>query len=287
MRESHLPLSKKKYLLIVLLLSCSFFSQLVSAEGGTGGNKDEPLSLVTSSITNGETNISIKPTIKLTFNKNIVNMSVSENNKTYFTIQKADGQTIPIDVVLADDQIEFEKRNDAVLIAKADLENGTNYSIVISPLLKSKSGISLGNEIRISFTTEGTKQIDNTQTSVPTPITSNLGTKTQTTNNTSNQAVNQLSQSTNGQTTNAQTTNNTQKETTNVEKQPDGETTDKVQEENVEKPKNIKPYEKAIKTNSEKGTKSDNNFLTTSMIIGFIVIILGVSVFFYFRKKLK
>ena len=94
--------------------------------------------------------------IELIFSKNVVNMVVSENNKDCFTvIHKNDRAEIPIDVQMADDQIEREKRNIITIIMEKPLEQLKAYQIVISPELESKSGEKLGKELVLEFVTLG------------------------------------------------------------------------------------------------------------------------------------
>lgn len=156
LKMGNISFSISKLLLCIILLAVSFNYQTAFAEGGggSGGGKSEPLSLVASTIANGGENVSLKPEIKLTFSKNIVNMKVVDNNKNCFSLATADGIAVPFTLHLADDQIEFEKRNDAVIIPNSELNQGTTYIISISPTLQSKSGVTTGKEIKISFTTE-------------------------------------------------------------------------------------------------------------------------------------
>ena len=161
MMRKELFFSKARILLFILVLSSLFIGQMASAEGGTGGGKNEPLALISSTINNGATGVSLKPEIKLTFSKNIVNMKVVENNKNCFSLQTEDGVKVPINLFLADDQIEFEKRNDAIITPVNNLDQGTTYFVVVSGSLTSKSGVTTGKETRISFTTEGVKQETN------------------------------------------------------------------------------------------------------------------------------
>jgi len=157
MGRKGLVFSNARILLFILILFSLSIGQSASAEGGTGGGKNEPLALRSSSINDGATGVSLKPEIVLTFSKNIVNMKVVENNKKCFSLQTEDGVKVPINLFLADDQIEFEKRNDAIITPVDNLTQGTTYLIVISGSLTSKSGIATEKETRLTFTTEGAK----------------------------------------------------------------------------------------------------------------------------------
>lgn len=95
--------------------------------------------------------------IEFTFSKNVVNMMVTENNSKCFKItNKEDGNEVPLEVQMADDQIEREKRNNINLIIKENIESLKTYQIVISPELESKSGEKLGEELILEFMTLGT-----------------------------------------------------------------------------------------------------------------------------------
>lgn len=124
-----------------------------SASDGGSGN-DDPLALLSSSIQNGTTGVSLKPEIKLTFSKNIVSSGVSEHNQQCFSLLSANGTLIPIDIIFADDLIDPDKRNDAIIIPKNPLDIATTYTLVVSSDLKSKSGVTTGQETKITFTTE-------------------------------------------------------------------------------------------------------------------------------------
>ena len=95
--------------------------------------------------------------IEFTFSKNVVNMVVSENNsKCFKVIDKKDGNEVSLEVEMADDQIEREKRNNINLIIKDSIESLKTYQIIISPELESKSGEKLGEELVLEFMALGT-----------------------------------------------------------------------------------------------------------------------------------
>lgn len=160
-------ISKAKYLLFIFVLSSFFTGQIVSAQGdGTGGNSGQPVTLVSSSIANGAAGVTLKPTIKLVFDKNIVNFTVKDNNLKCFTLHSSTGASVPIDVIFADDQVDFADRDNAIITPKANLDQGTTYTLDVSPNLQSKSGSTLAQEVKITFTTEGTKPASNNNTNV-------------------------------------------------------------------------------------------------------------------------
>lgn len=314
MRENKRFLSKTKLLLFIILLSSFFIGQMASAEGdgsgggtggGTGGGKSQPLTLESSTIKDGATGVSLKPEITLTFSKNIVNMTVNENNKNCFSLQTSNGTNIPINLTLPDDQIDFEKRNDAIITPKANLSQGTTYSIVISSSLKAKSGVTTGKEIKITFTTEVEKPAtNNNDTSKPTPkpetaapkgeITTKPGTVVAKDPNTSKPEnksnPNPTSKvdekpSTDQNTTDSQT--KTADNNTTVEQQPNvdkNENETAVSDEPTEK---ATPYEAvtAPKTKTDETPSSHNNTYIFVIVISVFVIIAAIISYFYIRKK--
>jgi hypothetical protein len=308
MRDKNRFLSKTKLLFFIIVLSSFVMGQTAFAEGdGTGGGKSEPLTLVSSSIKDGATGVSLKPEIQLTFSKNIVNMTVNENNKNCFSLLTASGTAIPINLFLADDQIDFEKRNDATITPKANLEQGTTYSVVVSPTLKAKSGVTTGKEIRITFTTEGTKAApsnNNNNPSKTTPKPETQAPKSETP--TKPESVKPKVENTpkadskkNENTTSKvvekapteQNTAETQTKTTEdipaVEEQPHEDAAMQETAVSAAEPEKGTPYVAAATTNKEKDeTQSSNSNNNTSIYIlvsSLIVIIAAISI--YLRKK--
>lgn len=144
---------KSKFWLVVLLslLLCICTMSTVLADGGGGSNN--PFSLKTSIPEDGQKKVSIDSDIILTFSKNVVNILVKENNEKCLKLLDEDGQAIPIEIVMADDQVEREKRNDIILAPKESLGHGKTYKVVIAKDLMSKSGVTLEDEVTISFKT--------------------------------------------------------------------------------------------------------------------------------------
>ncbi|MGI6434175.1 MAG: Ig-like domain-containing protein [Syntrophomonadaceae bacterium] len=164
-------------LLAVLVLLC--IPGAVFAAGGTGdgsgGGKLQPLAITNALPADGATGVGLSDQIKLTFSKNVVYMTVRENNRGCFSLWNGDTR-VPIEVIMADDQIEREKRNDVIIKPLAKLQPGTTYRVEVEPGLESKSGVTLGQKATLSFTTAGTKASDKTgqqateaSPSVPTP----------------------------------------------------------------------------------------------------------------------
>jgi Bacterial Ig-like domain len=293
-----------KRILFILTILSLFTGQIASAEGdSTGGGKSEPLTLVYSSIQNGASGVPLMPEIKLTFSKNIVNMSVSDNNNNCFSLLNEAGAATPIDVIFADDQIDFEARNDALIVPKDNLSQGTKYILVVSSALKSKSGVTTGKDIRISFTTEGSKQAPAASTPAPatqTPTTqapattvpagrTTTNTSTAAAKETTNPVVNTTSpEDKTSETQQQQTVENTSADDNNAgsDTKEAATTEDNGQTVSEEKAKTPKPYT-AVKTTSKKVEKKQSSSNAPMMFgIILVIIIAGGAIYFYRKRKL-
>lgn len=157
----------KKYYIIVSLI-CIFSLLLFVGTGlaagggggsgsgsGSGDSEGAPLSLVSSTPAAGAKNVAVDSQIKLTFSKNVVNMAVKDNNLKCFSLLDAKGQAVAIDVKMADDQIEADKKNDVILIPRQTLNGGEQYSVVVSKDLTAKNGTKMDKETKVTFSTVG------------------------------------------------------------------------------------------------------------------------------------
>jgi|CZCA01.1.fsa_nt_gi methionine-rich copper-binding protein CopC len=148
----------RKTLIITLALLCSIMLVLPVLAGqgdGSGGGKGQPLALVSSSPADGQKNVALPVEIKMSFSKNVVYMTVRDNNSKCFAMYSQDGKQVPIEVIMADDQIEFDKRRDIIVKPLQELQAGTTYTVKVAPQLESKSGVNLDKETTLSFTTAG------------------------------------------------------------------------------------------------------------------------------------
>lgn len=173
---------KKNYRILgplcITLLFCLLWPAFAAAANGngagdgSGGGQQQPLMVEKAVPADGAAGVSLNPEIKITFNKNVCYMTVRENNRNCFSMW-AGNTRIPIEVIMADDQVERDKRNDAIIKPKQQLNAGTEYRIEIAPNLESKSGVTLGKKATITFTTAGVavdeKPAENTTQSTSTP----------------------------------------------------------------------------------------------------------------------
>ncbi|HWP95754.1 MAG TPA: Ig-like domain-containing protein [Syntrophomonadaceae bacterium] len=145
----------KRKLLIFVMMVLLIFQTLPAMAGqgdGSGGGQDQSLLLVTSSPANGAKEAALDTQIKLTFNKNVVNMSVQANNRGCFTLLGG-GKAVAITVKMADDQVQPEGKRDIILVPQNPLTPGTSYRVTIASGLQAKSGSLLGQAVSLSFTT--------------------------------------------------------------------------------------------------------------------------------------
>lgn len=145
---------KKTFALLIALImmfSLSFAAFAGNGDGSGGGN-GQPLMLAGSSVSNGSKNVPTDVYITLTFSKNVVNFTVKNNNMGCFSMRDSKGGSVPISVVMGDDQVDPDCKR-IIGIQTSDLAEGETYTLVISGNLQSKSGVSLGSDISISFTT--------------------------------------------------------------------------------------------------------------------------------------
>ncbi|BES64518.1 hypothetical protein SANA_09570 [Gottschalkiaceae bacterium SANA] len=153
----------------LLILVCLLASTGFAANG-------EPLTLESSSPENGAVDISTDlEEIELMFSKNVVNMKVSENNKTCIEFVDQDGNQVSFDLFMADDQVDREKRDYLYIRPRNTLLEGTTYIVKISKDLTSKSGTALEEALEVSFTTIGGEVVIEHTDQEPTPPSSNNG----------------------------------------------------------------------------------------------------------------
>lgn len=149
----------------VLLLVMVLFTSVIFAgngDGTGGGGGTEPVSLASSSPANGATNVSLNTSIHLEFTKNVVNLSVAENNKGCFKLTDSNGKAVGIQILMGDDQLDTTVKKIIDIQPTSSLQNGMKYTLTISGNLMGKNGYTMGNTATVSFTTQGTSKTTNT-----------------------------------------------------------------------------------------------------------------------------
>ena len=87
-------------ILALLILLC-LLPTAAYAGDGSGENSDIPLSLQACSPAGGSSGLAADAAITLDFNKNVVNLSVKEHNKTCFSVTDSSGSPVEIVVEMA------------------------------------------------------------------------------------------------------------------------------------------------------------------------------------------
>ncbi|MBR6940080.1 MAG: Ig-like domain-containing protein [Clostridia bacterium] len=137
---------------IALILLLSAVPSFAGNGDGSGGGKDKPLTLVNSSVANGEENVAPDVKITLEFSKNVVHMTVRDNNMKCFKVLDSKGNKHPIAVDMGDDQVDPDIKRIVNIIPDKPYTGGETYTLVIGKDVTSKSGVSLGKDNYISFT---------------------------------------------------------------------------------------------------------------------------------------
>lgn len=145
----------KFYSLLIFLIIIFFVLCLSSSAEKTNVEKN-PLVLTGYRMIDELNEEGLRSTeIELFFSKNVVNMMVNENNKKCFSLTNKDDDKILIEIQMADDQIEREKRHIIKIVVQKPLDPATAYKIIISPELESKNGLKLEKQLVMEFFTLG------------------------------------------------------------------------------------------------------------------------------------
>ncbi|MEG1583499.1 MAG: Ig-like domain-containing protein [Anaerovorax sp.] len=148
--------------LIFALFSGSAFAfgDAESGGGGTGqgGGGGVPIEVTETYPQNQGTNFDVNGTILFGFSKNVINLAVSESNRQCFSMVDSRGNKVEFQVIMADDQIEPQKRRDIGIKPTAPLKAGETYEIRVSQNLRSKGGDTLAGAYTLKFTAKGATQ---------------------------------------------------------------------------------------------------------------------------------
>lgn len=89
-------------------------------------------------------------TITLVFSKNVVNSKVAESNMALFHVLDSNQNEVTIEVIMADDQVEPDKKNDVVIQFPQGLADGT-YTLTAQKGITSKSGDVMDKDYTLTF----------------------------------------------------------------------------------------------------------------------------------------
>ena len=100
--------------------------------------KNEGVFVEPASTENGGTLVA-DGAIPLVFSKNVANSKVAEGNRALFRVVGGNQSEVTIEIVMADDQVEPDKKNDVVIQFPQGLADGT-YTLTAQKGVTSKSG---------------------------------------------------------------------------------------------------------------------------------------------------
>ncbi|KAF1085304.1 hypothetical protein SPSYN_01440 [Sporotomaculum syntrophicum] len=280
---------------LAVILPAAFAANGTGSGDGSGGGDDAPLALLSSNPVSGQKDVPVSGAFNLHFNKNVINMTVKDNNMQCFALFDSEGTAIPLQVIMADDQVEPEKKRDVVLKPAQALTPGTGYTIKVASSLTSKSGVTLGRDVHIAFTTAGATPspvISETNQDVPTKTNSvppvkeagqtNSPNVSQTVGPSQPAAVSSISNS----------DDNNKEPSSGITSSPEVNSKETPEEDNVTI-KNDEETETAVDVNStEEGTSiqdvdnESGRSNTPSLVLGLIVVGSAVAVgYLYFKRR--
>lgn len=134
---------------IILSNATSFADDIVVKEDG----QSIEFQLVESTPQNLSVDVALDVEIKLLFNKNVVNMTVKENNLKCIKFTDAKGEAVAADLVFPDDQIEPDRKREIIIKPNEPLNENETYKVEISADMQAKNGSNLGEPAFVSFTT--------------------------------------------------------------------------------------------------------------------------------------
>lgn len=135
--------------LIILSNTTSFADDTVVKEDG----QSIEFQLVESTPQNLSVDVALDAEIKLLFNKNVVNMTVKENNLKCIKLTDAKGEAVAVDLIFPDDQIEPDRKREIIIKPNEPLNENETYKVEISADMQAKNGSVLGEPAFVSFTT--------------------------------------------------------------------------------------------------------------------------------------
>ena len=146
------------FLSVALLLGLSLFCAAAaegSGDGSGSGNQDkgEVNRLESSSIVDGDSNISTRPVIELVFSGKVDDITVLAANKDCFHLQNAAGEVQALEVLFPDAQVQNRFQHHVFLVPAAMLAAGQEYTLTIDGSIADKKGHTMGQGLQIRFTT--------------------------------------------------------------------------------------------------------------------------------------
>lgn len=141
---------------VIIMTSSAAFAVGGGTGDGTGGGGGAaiPLYMDWSYPADGASGVSVNPVIQCKFSHNVAQANVADRNKTFITLQKADGTNVDITVFMADSQLQFDKRQFIYISPVKPLSYGTKYVLKIDEGIQAKNNMATDEVQTITFTTE-------------------------------------------------------------------------------------------------------------------------------------
>lgn len=114
------------------------------------------LTLENCNLVSGSENIPVNTDIKLTFSNDVCSQKVRDHNLLCFSLQTSRNQFIEIDVIMAESNDHFEKKQEIIIRPRFQLTCNTVYVLTVSENLMGENQKFLGTDKVISFTTGNT-----------------------------------------------------------------------------------------------------------------------------------
>lgn len=140
-----------------LLLTLSLFYATAAEGSGDGSGSGDGNGVVnrlqSSSIVDGDSNISTQPVIELVFSGKVDDITVLAANKDCFHLQNSAGDVQALEVLFPDTQVQNRFRHHVFLMPAAVLAAGQEYTLTIDAGVADKKGHAMEQGLQIRFTT--------------------------------------------------------------------------------------------------------------------------------------
>lgn len=119
---------------------------------------NEALTLTSSTVVDGDTNLSVRPVIELEFSGKVDELTVLSENKDCFHLQDATGNVVALKVLFPDVQVQKRLVKHVFLTPLEELSPGALYTLTIDQKLSDKKLHTLNQAYQIRFST-GTDEV--------------------------------------------------------------------------------------------------------------------------------
>lgn len=131
---------------------------LVFSTGTAFAANEDTISLTSSTVVDGDTNLSVHPVIELQFSGKVDDITILQQNKDCFHLQDAAGNVLTLQVLFPDVQVQTRFVNHIFLVPAQELVSGASYTLTVDKALCDKKFHPLDQSYRMTFTT-GTDEV--------------------------------------------------------------------------------------------------------------------------------